>query len=208
MSKRVMDLVVAMTLLILFFPAMMIIAILIKLESRGPALFIQDRLGRGGRQFPMYKFRTMVDGAEKSGTGLFSFEHDPRITRIGKYLRLLSLDELPQLANVIRGEMSLVGPRPPVNYELGDYLRLPARMKVRFRVKPGITGLAQVSGRNALNWEDKVALDNRYVALFRRYGVLVDLKILLFTVWVVMSVKDVIESEREQDTDPASTSRP
>lgn len=206
MLKRVMDVALAVALFILLLPLMVVIAILVKLESRGPVLFVQDRLGRRGSIFPMYKFRTMRDGAEKLGTGLCSFEDDPRVTRVGKYIRLLSLDELPQLLNVIRGEMSIVGPRPPVTYELGNYQDLPLRKKVRFRVRPGITGLAQVLGRNALDWEDKIKIDNRYVALLRRYGILIDLKILLQTARVVISTKNVIEKQNAQMAGTAHTS--
>ena len=109
----------------------------------------------------MYKFRTMYVNSEKSGTGLYSFDDDPRITRIGSFLRRFSLDELPQLINVILGSMSLVGPRPPVTYELGPWNEYTPHMRKRFKVKPGITGLSQVSGRNTLDWDQKIKYDNR-----------------------------------------------
>lgn len=201
MLKRAIDLVLSLVVAVALLPVMVVIALLIKLDSRGPVLFVQDRLGVNGSTFPMYKFRTMRDGAEKSGTGLFSYQKDPRVTRVGRYLRQLSLDELPQLINVIRGDMSIVGPRPPVTYELGRYEELSPEYKFRFAVKPGITGLAQVSGRNALDWDAKIAIDNRYVALYRRYGILIDMKILLLTFWVVLSMRNVIENEREVSPD-------
>lgn len=200
-----MDLVLSLILFVVFLPVLITIAILIKLDSRGPVLFIQDRLGLNGVLFRMYKFRTMQDKSEKTGTGLFSFENDPRVTRVGRFLRLLSLDELPQLGNVVRGEMSIVGPRPPVSYELGRYEDFSPKTRLRFRVKPGITGLAQVSGRNALDWENKIAIDNHYVALRRRYGILIDIKILLQTVRVVSSAHDVIEADKGHVTNTTHT---
>jgi len=189
---------------LLSLPFLIAIAILIRLDSPGPALFIQDRLGFKGAPFRMYKFRTMRDKSEKVGTGLNSFEDDPRVTRIGKYLRLFSLDELPQLGNVILGEMSIVGPRPPVSYELGRYEDFSPRQRLRFAVKPGITGLAQVSGRNMLDWNQKIEIDNHYVSLRHRYGVLIDIKILFQTVQVVLSARNVIEGNSGQNSNTTS----
>jgi lipopolysaccharide/colanic/teichoic acid biosynthesis glycosyltransferase len=197
--KRVLDLTISVSLLCLLSPILLLIALLVKLGSDGPVFFVQDRLGRDGVIFRMYKFRTMVVNAEHTGTGLCSFHDDPRVTRVGKYLRKVSLDELPQLFNVVLGAMSIVGPRPPVTYELGEFTTLSDEMKVRFRVKPGITGLAQVSGRNALGWEQKIVFDNQYVALFERWGVAVDVVIILKTAWVIMSTKDVVEQPPVQD---------
>jgi len=205
MLSRAMDLALSLVLSVVFLPLLIAIAILIRLDSRGPVLFIQDRLGLNGVLFRMYKFRTMQDKSEKTGTGLCSFENDPRVTRVGRFLRLLSLDELPQLGNVLRGEMSIVGPRPPVSYELGRYEDLSPKKRLRFRVKPGITGLAQVSGRNALDWESKIAIDNHYVVLRRRYGILLDIKILLQTIRVVFSANNVIEDDREHVTNTTHT---
>src|SRR5215472_13191309 len=161
--KRIFDLAIAVPILMLTWPVLLLICALIKLESKGPVCFIQDRIGKNGAVFPMYKFRTMVVDAERTGTGLCSYPGDPRVTKLGKYIRAASLDELPQLFNVVMGSMSIVGPRPPVSYELGDYHSLTDEMKMRFRVKPGITGLAQVSGRNGLDWRQKIAMDNVYV---------------------------------------------
>ena len=191
--KRTFDLVIAVAILALLWPLLLLIGALIKLESKGPVLFIQDRIGKGGAVFRMYKFRTMVVNAEHTGTGLCSYHDDPRVTGVGKYLRAISLDELPQLYNVMMGSMSIVGPRPAVSYELGDYATLTDRMKIRFTVRPGITGLAQVSGRNGLDWSQKIALDNLYVERFARLGIIEDIAIAIRTVWVMLSMRNVVE---------------
>ena len=196
--KRVLDLAIAVPILAFVWPLLMLISVLIKLESAGRVYFIQDRIGKGGAIFRMVKFRTMVVDAEHTGTGLCSYPDDPRVTRVGKYLRAASIDELPQLYNVVMGTMSIVGPRPPVGYELGDYAALTDEMKIRFRVKPGITGLAQVSGRNSLDWSQKIALDNMYVERFARLGILEDLAILVRTVWVIVSMRSVVEQAPPQ----------
>lgn len=196
MFKRLLDVVLSVFVLLLTAPVLLMIAILVKLDSEGPVFFVQERLGLNGKVFKMFKFRTMVVNAERMGTGLFSYENDPRITKVGRILRATSLDEIPQIFNVLCGSMSLVGPRPPVTYELGSYSDFTPNMKIRFQVKPGITGLAQVSGRNDLDWDHKIEFDNRYVVLFARFGVLVDLAILLRTVFVVLSMSKVVEKER------------
>ena len=139
----------------------------------------------------------MVPNAERMGTGLFSYSDDPRITRVGKYLRMTSLDEIPQIINVLLGNMSLVGPRPPVTYELGEYKDFTDTMKIRFRVKPGITGLAQVSGRNDLEWNQKIFFDNIYVEKFERYGIFEDILLLIKTLFVVLFMKNIIEKKPE-----------
>lgn len=196
--KRIFDLVIAVGILALLWPLLLLILVLIKLESKGPVLFIQDRIGKGGAVFRMYKFRTMVVNAEHTGTGLCSYPNDPRVTKVGKYLRAASLDELPQLFNVVRGPMSIVGPRPPVTYELGDYAALTDDMKIRFRVKPGITGLAQISGRNSLDWRQKIALDNMYVERFAQLGIIEDFVIAIRTVWVMLSMRNVVEQAPQE----------
>jgi len=198
MLKRLLDIVLSTLILFLFAQVFLMIAILVKLDSKGPVFFVQERLGLNGEIFKMFKFRTMVVNAEKMGTGIFSYENDPRITKVGRILRATSLDEIPQIFNVLRGSMSLVGPRPPVTYELGSYSDFTPNMKIRFQVKPGITGLAQVSGRNDLDWDHKIEFDNRYVDLFSRFGVFVDLAILLRTIFVVLSMSKVVEKERNE----------
>lgn len=185
--------------LIVLFPLLAIFAIAIKIDSNGPVIFKQKRLGRNGTEFDMYKFRTMVVNAESKGTGLFNYDNDPRVTRVGRFLRETSIDELPQLINVIKGEMSLVGPRPPVKNELGDYNLLNARYKKRFEVLPGITGLAQVSGRNELPWDEKINYDNQYVEMVKKNGLFVDIKILLLTIINVFRKKDIYEKKVSSD---------
>jgi lipopolysaccharide/colanic/teichoic acid biosynthesis glycosyltransferase len=191
--KRIFDLTLALFALALVWPFLLLISLLIKLESEGPVFFVQDRIGKGGRLFRMYKFRTMVVNAEQSGTGLCSYPGDPRVTKVGKCLRATSFDEVPQLFNVVMGSMSIVGPRPPVSYELGDYAAFTPHQKIRFCVKPGITGLAQVSGRNRLDWEQKIAIDNLYVERFARLGIMEDLIITFKTIWVMLSMRNVVE---------------
>lgn len=170
-TKVVLDKVLALAGLVVLLPLLAAIVVAIKLESRGPVLFRQVRVGLGGRQFEMLKFRTMVQDAEAlraaleeqnrhSGGTLFKMADDPRITRVGKYLRKFSLDELPQLFNVVRGEMSLVGPRPPLPSEVANY---PLDAHRRFCVRPGLTGLWQVSGRSDLDPESSWRLDTHYV---------------------------------------------
>jgi lipopolysaccharide/colanic/teichoic acid biosynthesis glycosyltransferase len=191
--KRLFDLSVAGLTGLLLSPLWIFIAILIKFDSKGPVFFVQNRLGLNGQIFPMFKFRTMVQNAETQGTGLFSYENDPRITRVGGFLRQVSLDELPQIINILRGEMSVVGPRPPVTYELGNYDEFSPELKYRFTVKPGITGLAQVSGRNDLGWDQKIVFDTEYIRRYRKHGILCDLHLIIKTVWVVLSMRNVIE---------------
>ena len=181
-AKRVLDITVSLSLLVLLWPVMLLAALAIKLDSSGPILFKQARLGLRGRAFDMMKFRTMVVGAEQIGTGLYNFEDDPRVTRVGRILRITSIDELPQLFNVLSGTMSLVGPRPPVTYELGDLGELEWRKKRRFVVRPGVTGLAQINGRNELSWDQKIAHDLEYIEKLRKYGILLDIYILLRTI--------------------------
>ena len=137
----------------------------------------------------------MVVNAESIGSGSFSYENDPRITKVGRFLRNTSLDELPQLFNVLEGSLSLVGPRPCVTYELGDFDTLNKRYKKRFSVKAGITGLAQARGRNENSWDEKVSLDNEYIDLFQKQGVWIDMVVLFETFINVFKSKDITESK-------------
>jgi lipopolysaccharide/colanic/teichoic acid biosynthesis glycosyltransferase len=161
--------------LVVASPALALAALGIKLEDRGPVLYRQRRVGQYGEEFELLKLRTMVVGAERQGAGYAVNHGDPRITRVGRVLRRLSIDELPQLWNVVRGEMSLVGPRPTLRYQVEQYT---PRERRRLDVKPGLTGWAQVNGRAALPWDERIELDIWYVEHRSR---LLDLKIILRT---------------------------
>lgn len=205
--KRFFDIFASVFGLILLSPLFLIVAIAIKADSRGPVFFRQERRTKNGRVFRMYKFRSMVVDAEKSGAGLFNYAGDPRVTKVGKVLRSTSIDELPQLINVIKGDLSLVGPRPPVTYELGDFETLNRRYKKRFSVRAGITGLAQVKGRNENSWDEKVGYDNQYIDLFEKQGVWLDVKILFLTVAKVFKRKNICEEKTDETLDDASAAR-
>jgi lipopolysaccharide/colanic/teichoic acid biosynthesis glycosyltransferase len=158
--NRAADVVVAGAALLVSGPLVGLAALAVKLEDGGPVLFRQTRVGRGGRDFELLKLRTMVVGAETMGAGYAVDEGDSRITRSGRFLRKLSLDELPQLWNVVRGDMSMIGPRPTLRYQVERY---DERQRRRLDVKPGITGWAQVHGRAALPWAERIELDVWYV---------------------------------------------
>jgi lipopolysaccharide/colanic/teichoic acid biosynthesis glycosyltransferase len=176
--KHMGDRLAAVVLLCLLLPVLLFIAVAILLESRRPVMFVQTRVGRQGRPFRAYKFRTMVPGAEQIGLGTTVAAGDDRITRVGSFLRTWSLDELPQLLNVIRGDMSLVGPRPTLDYQVAQYTPFQRR---RLEMKPGITGWAQVCGRNALPWAKRIELDVWYVDHF---SLMLDVRILFRTIGV------------------------
>ena len=199
--KRVFDIICSFVGLVVLFPLFVIIAVAIKLDSKGPVFFKQDRRTKDGRIFKMYKFRSMCVDAEKKGAGLFNFADDPRVTKVGRFLRNSSLDELPQLLNVLKGDLSLVGPRPCVTYELGDFETLNKKYKKRFRVVAGITGLAQIKGRNENSWDEKVTYDNEYIDLFEKQGLWLDIKILFGTVAKVFKRKDICEEKIDESLD-------
>jgi lipopolysaccharide/colanic/teichoic acid biosynthesis glycosyltransferase len=193
-AKRAMDVAGSTALLLLLSPLLLVLAAAVRLDSGRPVLYFQERLGRGGRVFRMTKFRTMQVGRESAFAlnadgSLKIREADARITRIGHFLRRYSLDELPQLANVLRGDMSLVGPRPDLPFHRDYYNERQAR---KLLVRPGITGLAQVSGRNALPWGERLKLDVEYV---ERSSFPLDLRILLRTALRVVR-SDGIYGER------------
>jgi lipopolysaccharide/colanic/teichoic acid biosynthesis glycosyltransferase len=170
-----MDAALAAALLVVTAPLLVIAAVAIRLESRGPVFYRQRRVGRNGEPFDLWKLRTMVPGAETMGAGIYVIEGDARITRVGRLLRRLSLDELPNLVNVLRGDMAIVGPRPTVQEQVDRYTDRQLR---RLEVKPGITGWAQVNGRTSLPWPERIELDVWYV---EHRSVRLDLRILART---------------------------
>lgn len=188
--KYFFDLLLSLVIVIFLSPIYIIIAIAIKIDSEGPVFFLQERLGKNGDVFKIIKFRTMIVNAEKIGDGLtVKSDGDPRITKVGKFLRSTSLDELPQVFNVLKGEMSLVGPRPPVTYYPYDgYRNYPDWAKMRFTFKPGITGLAQVTVRNSVSWDERIKVDIRYV---RNFSILKDLQIIFKTIKKVLNTENI-----------------
>jgi lipopolysaccharide/colanic/teichoic acid biosynthesis glycosyltransferase len=189
---RALDLILAALALALLSPLLALAAVLIRLESRGPVLYRQRRVGRGGEPFELWKLRTMVPGAESMGAGIYVVQGDPRITRIGRRLRRFSLDELPNLVNVIRGEMAIVGPRPTVQAQVDRYTERQLR---RLEVKPGITGWAQVNGRTSLPWPERIELDVWYV---EHRSLWLDLRILAKTVRMLASGRGLYSEELRQ----------
>lgn len=188
-ARRALDLVISVTGAIVSAPFVALLALLIRLETPGHPIYTQTRVGRDGRTFAIYKLRTMVRGAEFTGAGLAIQEGDDRITRIGAWLRRYSLDELPNLWNVIRGEMSIVGPRPTIPVQVEQYTE---RQRGRLRVKPGITGWAQINGRAALPWSERIELDLWYV---EHQSFALDLKILARTAELVLSGRGLYKGE-------------
>jgi len=186
-GKRILDVILALFGLILLCIPMLIVAVLIKCTSPGPALFKQERLGLGGKIFKIYKFRSMRMGSEHTGSGVYSGKGDPRVTGIGRIIRATSIDELPQFINILRGDMSFIGPRPPLTYHpwpLEQYTQEQRRM---FDVRPGITGWAQIHGRKCLEWHERIRLNTWYVD---NVTFLLDVKILLKTVAKVFTNAD------------------
>jgi len=180
-AKRAFDVLASAGLLVLSAPILGVVCLAVRLESRGSPIYRQRRVGKDGAQFDLLKVRTMVSGAERMGAGLAVDEGDPRITRIGAIVRRLSLDELPNLVNVLRGQMSLVGPRPTVQVQVSQYTD---RQLGRLSVEPGITGWAQVKGRAALPWHERIELDLWYI---EHWSVRLDLRILVETVRLLVT---------------------
>lgn len=195
--KRLFDICSSAVAIIILIPLWVIVAIAIKIDSKGPVLFKQGRRTKDGKVFKMWKYRSMVVNAENMGSGLFSYDNDPRITKVGAFLRKTSIDELPQLFNVLKGDISVVGPRPCVTYELGDFDTLNKKYKKRFQMKGGITGLAQCKGRNENSWDEKVTLDNEYIDLFKEEGFWLDIKIIWWTIAKVFQSANINEEQRE-----------
>jgi lipopolysaccharide/colanic/teichoic acid biosynthesis glycosyltransferase len=196
MVRRAFDVVVAGTALLVASPVLALALVAVRLESRGGAFYRQRRVGKDGRPFDVLKLRTMVTGAEHMGAGLAVSEGDTRITRVGRLLRRTSLDEMPNLINVLRGEMAIVGPRPTVPVQVDRYTE---RQRGRLAVKPGITGWAQVNGRTELPWDERIELDLWYIE-HRSWRL--DLRILLLTVRMVFGGHGLYRGEAPAWRDP------
>lgn len=196
--KRTIDFSGSFIGIIIISPVLIIIALTIKLSSQGPVFFQQERLGKNGKVFKILKFRTMVVNAERLGAGLFvKTENDNRITKIGKLLRATSLDELPQLWNVVMGEMSLVGPRPPVPYHPHKLEEYSSFQRKRFEMKPGITGLTQVTVRNSVPWDERIPVDVKYV---EKFNIWLDFKILLNTFLIMLRRQSIYTHNNDKNS--------
>ncbi len=189
--KRVLDILIAITAMVILSPALVAIWIAIKLSSKGPVIFMQERAGKNGMPFVFYKFRTMKPDVEPFGPSPKSGQ-DPRLTKVGKFLREYSLDELPQLFNVLTGDMSIVGPRPLYISQIPEWNE---RQKKRLLVKPGLTGLAQIGGRAELTREEKLEFDVKYV---ETTSLLTDIRIILATIAYVFKRKNIYEKSYSQ----------
>ncbi len=185
--KRLLDLFMATVILIICSLPMLIVTLLIKIDSPGPAVFKQKRLGKNGKVFTMYKFRSMKQNSEHTGSGVYSGKGDTRVTKLGKILRATSIDELPQLVNIIKGDMSFIGPRPPLTYHPWKWEEYTDEQKRMFEVRPGLTGWAQVHGRKNLEWNERIRLNVWYVD---NVSFWLDVKILFLTIGKVFSSAD------------------
>lgn len=189
--KRILDIFFSLLFLIVLSPIMIITTFAVILDSKGPAIFKQKRIGIDGKVFEIYKFRSMCVGAEHTGSGVYSGANDSRVTKIGKIIRATSIDELPQLFNILKGEMSFIGPRPPLTYHpwvISEYTPEQFRM---FNVRPGITGWAQVNGRKEVEWHERIRLNVWYVD---NMSLILDIKILFMTLFKVLKNEDNVNS--------------
>jgi len=200
--KRIFDIVSSIIGLLVLVPILLVIAILIKIDSDGPVFFLQERLGKNGKVFKIIKFRTMVVNAENMGDGVkVKDSEDSRITRVGKILRDTSFDEIPQLINVIKGDMSLIGPRPPVTYYPYEFEEYSEEQRKRFSFRPGITGLSQIKVRESVPWDEKIKYDIEYVSSFSTY---LDFKILILTFPKVLKRDDIyLDVEKQNNKEKA-----
>ena len=189
--KRGMDIVFSGLFLLAGAIPLLVVALLVKIDSKGPALFKQERLGKDGKPFWIYKFRSMVVGAEKTGSGVYSGRNDARVTKIGKILRATSIDELPQLINILKGEMSFIGPRPALTYHPWKFEEYTEEQKKMFAVRPGVTGWAQVNGRKEVDWPKRIEMNVWYV---EHMSFLLDVKIFFKTILKVFTNADNVNS--------------
>ena len=185
--KRFLDILVSAVALVVLSPLLLLLALLVRLTSEGPAIFKQKRIGKDGKVFEIYKFRSMCVGAEGQGSGVYSGKGDARVTKIGKILRATSLDELPQFVNILKGEMSFIGPRTPLTYHQLDYSEYTKEQLRMFEVRPGITGWAQVNGRKDVEWNRRIELNVWYVD---HMSLWLDIKIMFMTVFKVLKNAD------------------
>jgi len=185
-TKRIIDIIVSFFALCTMAIPMAVIAVIIKLDSPGPVFFLQKRIGKNGKVFSMIKFRSMCVGAEHTGSGVYSDEEDERVTRVGRILRNISIDELPQFINVLCGEMSLIGPRPPVTYHPWSYESYSEEQKRMFDVRPGLSGWAQVHGGRSTEWNHRIEMNVWYVNHVR-FGL--DLKIIGMTILNLLKIR-------------------
>lgn len=198
--KRILDLLFAITALLALSPLLFTIARLILIDDGWPVFYIHQRVGKGGKLFPFFKFRTMVKNADKIGAGYEVDAGDKRVLRTGEWLRRWSLDEVPQLLNILRGEMSLIGPRPTLAYQVETYTE---RQHRRHEVRPGLTGLAQVRGRNSLSWPQRIEYDIEYIDT---YSLALDLQIVLRTFSVILKPDGIYgQGWAKQEGDPGYT---
>lgn len=189
--KRALDIVFSIIALIILSPILLIVSIAIKIDSKGPIIFKQERIGRNGKVFKIYKFRSMVVGAEKMGTGVYSKKGDARVTKVGNFIRQTSIDELPQLVNILKGEMSFIGPRPVLTYHPWKYEEYTQEQLKRFLVRPGISGLAQINGRKQVEWEKRIQYDIEYV---ENLSLKLDIKIFFITIYKILFMKDNVNT--------------
>lgn len=185
--KRASDLVIGLAGTVLLSPIFLVTAICIKIDSPGKVFFLQERLGKNGRVFKIIKFRSMCENAEHMGSGVYSEKGDMRVTKVGRFIRATSIDELPQLVNLIRGDMSLIGPRPPLTYHPWPVEKYTKEQFHMFDVRPGITGWAQIHGRKAVEWNKRIELNVWYV---RHMSFLLDIKIFFMTIIKVLKNED------------------
>lgn len=185
--KRYIDLAIAVPITIIAAIPMLIVAIAIKIDSQGPVIFKQERIGKNGKVFQIWKFRSMYQNAEHTGSGVYSGKDDSRVTRVGKFIRATSIDELPQLYNVLKGDMSLIGPRPPLTYHPWPYEEYTEEQRHMFDVRPGFSGWAQINGRKEVEWHHRIELNVWYV---RHVSFSLDAKIFFMTIFKVLANAD------------------
>lgn len=209
--KRLFDIVISLLVLLLLWPLMLLVAVLIKMESPGPAIFQQERIGKDGKVFRILKFRSMCQNAEHTGSGVYSGKGDKRVTKVGRIIRATSIDELPQAINMLVGDMSLIGPRPPLTYHPWPIEEYTEEQKRMFAVRPGITGWAQVNGRKEVEWHKRIELNVWYVD---HVSLWLDSKIFFMTIFKVLRNDNnentgatVIKRTEEKETQPEVVSK-